>query len=224
LGATLQSGDPTFVDTRGTSHTVWYRWTSPFSGPVEMNTCTSNYDTLLGVYTGSALGSLTEVAGNDDTSGCGTGDRGSKVTFNATNGTTYQILVDGFSGLQGTFTLQVADKTPPKVASVNPANNATGIALGANVKATFSEPMRGSSVNTATFKLKKAGTTTFLTATVTYDPVTKTATLNPNSNLQSGRTYVATVTSGAQDKAGNSLDQDLSLSGNQNKSWTFKAR
>jgi subtilisin len=115
----------------------------------------------------------------------------------------------------------VIDQTPPKVTSATPANNATGVAPGANVKAIFSEPMQGSSVNTATFKLKKAGTTNFLTATVTYDPVTKKATLNPNNNLQSGVTYVATVTSGAQDEAGNSLDQNASLAGDQPKSWKF---
>ncbi len=127
-GATLESGDPPSIDTRTTSHTVWYRWTAPFSGTVEMNTCTSDFDTLLGVYTGSALGSLTEVAANDDTSGCGASNVASKVTFNATSSTTYQILVDGFDGQQGTFTLQVIDKTPSRVSSTNPANNATGIA------------------------------------------------------------------------------------------------
>jgi M6 family metalloprotease-like protein len=218
LGATLQSGDPTTVGSQSTSHTVWYSWTAPFSGAVEMNTCTSDFDTLLGVYTGIALGSLTEVAANDD--GCSTG---SKVTFNSTKDTTYQILVDGFNGNQGTFTLEVIDKAPPRVTSTSPANNGR-IAPGANIKATFSEPMRGSSVNSTTFKLKKAGTTTFLGATVTYDPATRRATLNPNKNLQPGRTYVVTVTTGAQDEAGNSLDQNSSLAGNQTKSWSFKVR
>ena len=142
--------------------------------------------------------------------------------FNATSGTTYQILVDGFNGQQGTFTLQVIDKAPPKVTSTTPANNAVGIAPGANVKADFSEPMQGSSVNTATFKLKKAGSTTSLTATVTYDPATRRTTLDPNNNLQSGVTYVATVTNGARDQSGNSLDQDSTTAGNQNKSWKFK--
>ena len=222
VDATIESGDPASVDGRNTSHTVWYRWTAPFSDQVEMNLCTSDYDTILGVYTGGALGSLTQIAANDDTAGCGPSGLGSKVVFNATKNTTYQILVDGFNGQQGTFTLQVIDKAPPKVTSPTPANNAVGIAPGANVKATFSEPMQGSSVNTATFKLKKAGSTTFLNATVIYDPATRRATLNPNNNLQSGVTYVATVTSGARDQSGNSLDQNSSLSGNQNKSWKFK--
>jgi hypothetical protein len=106
VGATIESGDPPSVAGVGTSHTVWYRWTAPFSGPVRMDTCTSNFDTVLGVFTGSALGSLTERVGSDDACGYG-----SEVRFNATENTTYQILVDGYSyygdGEQGTFTLRV---------------------------------------------------------------------------------------------------------------------
>ena len=121
------------------------------------------------------------------------------------------------------------DIKPPKVTSTNPANKATGIAPGANVKATFSEAMDAittdgdpSTIKTATFKLKKAGTTNFLGATVTYDSATKKATLNPSANLQSGATYVATVTTGAKDLAGNALDQNPTTAGNQAKTWTFK--
>jgi subtilisin len=222
--ATLETGDPTTIDTRNTSHTVWYRWTAPSSGAVEMNTCTADFDTLLGVYRGSALGTLTEVAADDDTSGCGSSGLSSKVAFNATSGTTYRILVDGFNGQQGTFSIRVLDMASPRVTSTAPANNATGVAPGANVRARFSEPMQASSASTISFKLKKAGTTTFRPATVTYDPATKTATLNPNSNLQSRSTYIAVVTTGAQDQAGNSLDQNASLAGNQAKSWKFKVR
>ena len=47
--------------------------------------------------------------------------------------------------------------------------------------------------------MKKAGTTTLLGATVSYDPATMKATLNPNSNLQSGKTYIATVTTDVRD-------------------------
>jgi Ca2+-binding RTX toxin-like protein len=115
VGATLESGDPTSVGWWPfyvqTSHTVWYRWTAPFSGPARIDTCTSDFDTILGVYTGSALGSLTEVASSDDE--CGSG-HGSEVSFQARENTTYQILVDGWrsddgvdDGRQGTFTLEV---------------------------------------------------------------------------------------------------------------------
>ncbi len=60
-----------------------------------------------------------------------------------------------------------------------------------------------------------------MSATVTYDSATRSATLDPSANLQSGATYVATVTTGAKDLAGNSLDQNSTTAGNQNNRWTF---
>jgi methionine-rich copper-binding protein CopC len=113
------------------------------------------------------------------------------------------------------------DRTPPKVSNTNPANNATGVAAGANVTASFSEAMRASTINTTTFNLKRSGTSTNLSATETYNSTTKQATLNPSANLQSGATYVATVTTGAKDTAGNSLDQNSTTAGNQTKTWRF---
>jgi hypothetical protein len=42
--------------------------------------------------------------------------------------------------------------------------------------------------------------------------------------MKLGATYVATVTTGAKDLAGNALDQDQSLAGKQPKSWKFTIR
>ena len=81
-----------------------------------------------------------------------------------------------------------------------------------------------STINGTTFKLMKAGTTTVIGAVVSYDPTTKKAILNPNANLQLGTRYQAVVTTGAQDLAGNRLDQNTSLSGLQQKAWTFTIR
>jgi hypothetical protein len=109
------------------------------------------------------------------------------------------------------------DTTAPKVERVVPAENATGIAPGANVSAFFSEAMRAGSINVKTVKLFRAGTTTALAATVTYDASTKKAVLNPNANLQRGSRYRAVVTIGTRDLAGNRLDQNPSVTGNQPK-------
>jgi cytochrome c biogenesis factor len=113
----------------------------------------------------------------------------------------------------------------------SPANGATLIAPGVNVTATFSEAMDASStdgdlstINGTTFKLVRLnadGTTTRVTATVSYAAATKKAKLDPASNLSSRRTYKATVTSGTQDLAGNALDQNPKIVGNQSKSWKF---
>jgi len=157
---------------------------------------------------------------------------GSKVTFDATAGTTYRIAVaePGGDHTQDTFTLKVIDGTPPidtvspSVTGTSPANNATGVLRGANLTATFSEAVQASTINTTTFRLRKSGTTTNVGAAVSYDPATKRATLNPNVDLKAGATYVATLTTGAKDLAGNQLDQDPNTAGNQAKSWQFKVK
>jgi hypothetical protein len=235
LAATRETGEPDHYVTNPPDsdlwvgdHSVWYRWTAPFTGKVELNTCTSNIDGLLAVYTGSSLGTLSRI--DDDNNSCpanpnGTTNWGSKLIFNATMGTTYRMAVGDAGGLrENTFTLRVIDRTPPIVIAngTTPANNATGVAQGANVTATFSEAMKASTINTTTFNLKRSGTSTNLSATVTYDATAKKATLNPSANLVSGATYVATVTTGAKDQAGNSLDQNSTTAGNQPKTWTFK--
>jgi arylsulfatase A-like enzyme len=121
---------------------------------------------------------------------------------------------------------QGGDTTAPTVMSTVPTANATGVSPTTNVTATFSEDMKASSIVTpaTTFKLVKLnanGTTTKVTATVTYDTATKQAILDPSSDLSPGQTYKATVTTGAQDSAGNALDQKPNIAGNQSKSWKF---
>jgi hypothetical protein len=127
------------------------------------------------------------------------------------------------------------DTTAPKVMSTSPDNNTTGIAPGVNVTATFTEAMDASTtdgdpstITSTTFKLVRLntdGTTTRVTATVSYDAATKMAILDPATNLSLGRTYKATVTTDAQDMAGNRLDQDQNPSNdNQPKNWKFTVR
>jgi len=119
------------------------------------------------------------------------------------------------------------DKSAPKVVdnSVIPKEDATGVDRTTNVTATFSEDMDASSITGTTFKLFKKGSTTKIAATVSYDPNTRTATLNPfgstTTRLARGTTYKAVVSTGATDMAGNSLDQNPTLAGLQQKSWFF---
>jgi M6 family metalloprotease-like protein len=243
VGATRESGEPDHLPATSGSlgeNTVWYNWTAPSSGQVTMETCTSSFDTTLAAYTGSALSTLGQVGSDDDS--CDTPNaNGSRLSFNATAGTTYRIAVGGFnhSGAysEGTFTLKVSGTivpdTAPKVISTTPPATATGVAPGANITATFSEAMDASptaidgdpsTIDGTTFKLFKAGTTNLIPAVVTYDASAKKAILNPNANLQRGTRYKAAVTTGAEDLAGNQLDQDSSLSGLQQKGWSFKTR
>jgi hypothetical protein len=91
------------------------------------------------------------------------------------------------------------DTVAPTVRRVVPVENATGIAPSANVSALFSEAVRETSMNQSTFKLYRKGSTTAITASVTYDAATKRAVLNPSANLRRGATYKAVVTAGVRD-------------------------
>jgi dipeptidyl aminopeptidase/acylaminoacyl peptidase len=102
----------------------------------------------------------------------------------------------------------------PVVTARTPAPNATGVAVGSNVTATFSETVQA--VSGTTFTLRNAASGAAVTATVTYDAATQRATLDPGASLAAGTTYRATLTGGAtaiRDAAGNPLTTI---------SWTFK--
>ena len=68
--AGVESGEPDHAGGPG-GHSVWYSWTPSGSGPVVISTCSSFFalDTLLAVYTGGSVDSLTQVASNDDAPG-----------------------------------------------------------------------------------------------------------------------------------------------------------
>ena len=95
------------------SHSVWFTWTPDVGGPVAISTCSSFYslDTVLAVYTGSAVDSLTPVVANDDapaTEGFpGCAGANSEVRFAAAVGTSYKIAVDSTGGTVGRFTLRL---------------------------------------------------------------------------------------------------------------------
>jgi hypothetical protein len=97
VGASKETGEPNHAGDPGGA-SVWYGWTAPSTGQALLDTCDSDFDTLLGVYTGSAVGGLTHVVSNDQSAGpfCDGTDQ-SEVTFPTTSGTTYRIAVDGWS-------------------------------------------------------------------------------------------------------------------------------
>jgi hypothetical protein len=177
------------------------------------------------------------------------------VTFNApsnaANGTVYDFTVtwsnsdvsltpggtqdsSAITGNTQVFFRVTIDSQAPTVTSVAPTDGASGVAIGTNVDATFSEDMDAtttdgdpSTIDGSTFTLTKpdgpdADTNPDpVTGVVTYDSATKKATLNPDNDLDYSTTYTATVTTGAQDVVGTALDQDSGAAGNQPKTWTF---
>ena len=98
----------------------------------------------------------------------------------------------------------------------SPAVGATGVAVATTVTATFSEAIDPATIGTATFELRDPASA-LVTATVTYNPATLTATLTPGSALAQGTTYTATVRGGAadprvKDVAGNPLADPVTWS------------
>ncbi len=104
IGATSEAGEPDHADETPT-HSIWWKWTPTGDVPVTLTTFGSNFDTVLAVYTGTALGGLTDVDSNDDE------ERGvvrtSKLTLAPTIGTTYYFVVDGWDGAYGQVTLNL---------------------------------------------------------------------------------------------------------------------
>ncbi|MBN8697821.1 MAG: T9SS type A sorting domain-containing protein [Bacteroidetes bacterium] len=82
---------------------IWYRYVGTGSS-VTFNTCGSNFDTQLMVYTGTCPTPATCVTSNNNSTGC---SPASEVTFTAANGTTYYIFISGASGANGNVTLNV---------------------------------------------------------------------------------------------------------------------
>ncbi|MFN0145376.1 MAG: Ig-like domain-containing protein [Dehalococcoidia bacterium] len=90
------------------------------------------------------------------------------------------------------------DTTPPTVTATSPANAATGVAVDANVTATFSEPMTASTITATTFELRQGGAAgPLVPGAVTYNAATRIATLDPTASLLSNTLYTAIVRSGA---------------------------
>jgi methionine-rich copper-binding protein CopC len=162
------------------------------------------------------------------------------VTYNATTriatldpaadlaaGTTYTAALSGgaagirdaadnpLDNISWTFTT-AADAAVPTLSTRTPAVGATGVAVGTNVTATFSEAVQAVSGTTFTLRTGTAtGTGTAVAGGVTYNPLTRVATLDPTADLAAGTTYTATLTGGAaaiRDAANNPLATT---------SWTF---
>ncbi len=99
-GATRQAGEPFHAGNRG-GHSVWYRWIAPEDSVMTFSTAGSGFDTVLAVYWGDSVDTLTRVAENDD----GPEYPTSALSFLAAAGTTYLIAVDGYDGMGGEVVL-----------------------------------------------------------------------------------------------------------------------
>jgi hypothetical protein len=110
------------------------------------------------------------------------------------------------------FTSSSAPCAAPTVISVAPPDGASGICPNTVVTATFSGAMKSSTINDTTFTLTGPGLTA-VPGTVSYVVASDVATFAPTSPLALNTLYTATITTGAQDLAGEPLASDYV--------WTF---
>ncbi len=155
--ATKEPGEPKNpVNVGGRS--VWWKWTAPATGAFVLDTKGSYSDTILAVYTGSTLATLTPVASNDDIKpGI---IQASLLTLNTTAGTTYYIQVDGYNSTpidnygadSSAITLNLTLTTSAPFITTQPSSQT--VTAGSNV--TFSVAASGS--GTLTYQWNFGGT------------------------------------------------------------------
>jgi len=98
------------------------------------------------------------------------------------------------------------DATAPSVTSTAPEANATDVAVGTTVSATFNEAMDSSTITPSSFTLEG------VSGSIAYDSGTDTATFTPGADLEEGTTYTVTLSTAITDAAGNPLASAYSWS------------
>ncbi len=192
-GPSTQSGTCALIDN---APEQVYQWTPVVSGVATIQTCgvATTFDTVLYIRDKNC-GSGTQVACADDTLSCATSsgpNDGSVVTPTVVAGNTYFIVVDGFNGASGAFSLSIAPPavpTPTPTVTVTPTPTVTATAT-ATVTPTPTATATVTPTPTATATVTPTPTPT---ATVTPTP-TPTATVTPTVTATPTTTATPTPT------------------------------
>lgn len=130
VGASRESGEPE-MSVNGGGASIWFSYTPTADIIANINTNGSNFDTILGVFTGSSLTLLSEVASDDDS---GDGFNSSLTDIAMTANETYWIVVDGYGGNTGNIELHMSGSvsggqnyTNAKKTLVNAGNYPVGV-------------------------------------------------------------------------------------------------
>ena len=112
-----ETGETVPSCTQGIARTVWFRYVAPADATLSLDTLGSDFDTVLGVYRGTALDALTQVACSDDID-AQAGNQRSRAEFGVSAGQTYYLQAggyyDGTIALGGTLALNLAAVAPAR--------------------------------------------------------------------------------------------------------------
>jgi hypothetical protein len=120
----------------------------------------------------------------------------------------------------------LTDTTRPSVAFTVPATSSpgptAGVATNSAISAVFTEDMAPASISGSTFTLTCAAPCAAPASSISYVVGNRTAQLTPAVALAASTTYVATITTGATDLAGNALaGNQAALPAASNYIWSF---
>jgi len=150
---------------------------------------------------------------------------GNTVTFNSTNdlepGTEYTATItNNVTDLAGNamkenyvwkFTT-ASEAVLPTIISSIPLDKAENVVLDIDISAEFSKEMNDLTITDLTF-LVTDDLLAPVDGAVAYDALTKTATFNPDSDLETDTEYTVTITTGVEDTTGLTIEMDYV--------WTF---
>ena len=185
--------------------------TATFSRAMNPSTINSTTFTLTGPGTTPVAGVVTYAASTATFTPSTALALNTLYTATITTGAKDLFGIALASNFDWSFTSSTTACGPPTVISVAPPNGSS-VCPNTLVTATFSEAMKASTINTTTFTLTGPGTTP-VAGVVTYVASSDVATFTPNTALAVNTLYTATITTGAQDLAGDPLASDYV--------WTF---
>src|SRR5438128_11188494 len=99
--------------------------------------------------------------------------------------------------------MTIAATTPPTILSRMPAAGISGVDPRTAITVHFSELMNASTINPTTFRVRAAGASSDVPATVSFSG--SVAVLTPTAPLLTGVSYTATMAGTVRDAAGNAL-------------------
>jgi hypothetical protein len=93
---------------------------------------------------------------------------------------------------------------PPTVVATGPSNAATNVSVNEQIAVTFSRMMQPTTINAATFTVRRGATA--IAGVIAY--ADRTATFTPSTPLDLSLEYTGTITTGATDPSGSALAAD----------------
>jgi hypothetical protein len=121
--ATKEAGEPDITGNPG-GKSLWWSFTPSADGVLTLNTTNSTFDTLLGLFVGPNVASLTTIAQNDDAYPGAPGGF-SYLNQAVRSGQTYDIAVDGYDAASGNVALGYSF-SPATVYHLNVTNTPGG--------------------------------------------------------------------------------------------------